>query len=80
MASDVSKLPAEWERVETTLAQLHASTSELGAFLDRQWDELERLRCELTDQARELARRERELQHREEALTHHTDRQPMSIG
>lgn len=80
MSADLSKLPPAWQQVESTLAQLHTSAREVGTFLDRQWEELERLRCELSEQARELALRERDLERREAELARHRHHETLSIG
>ena len=80
MSSDLAKLPPNWQQVENTLTQLHGTARELGTFLDRQWEELERLRCELNDQARELARRQRELDRREAELASDHRQETLSVG
>lgn len=80
MSPDLAKLPPGWQQIESTLSQLHGTARELGTFLDRQWEELERLRCELGDQARELARRERDLKRREDELAHRHNQEALSVG
>ena len=81
VSSDLAKLPPNWQQVESALAQLHGTARELGMFLDRQWEELERLRSELNEQARELARRERELERRQAELARgHLPQERLSVG
>ena len=50
------------------MSQLRAGTVALGEFLERQWDELESLRLELTSRARDLEHRQRELVRKEEEI------------
>ena len=60
--------PSGWDGVATTLAELRANYSELGDFLDRQWDEIESLRGALDKRASDLDERERELDRKDEEI------------
>lgn len=68
MPADLFIPPPGWEGVDATLGRLRASTSELGEFLDRQWDELESLRRDLVERIYELGHREREVARKEREL------------
>lgn len=68
MSVDVFALQPALEEVGETLETMRASNVALGDFLNRQWEELDRLRRELGEQAHSLAHREREVERKEHEL------------